>query len=640
MRRSLWFATCVLALVACSSPDGSESDLQGDESAAALPEGKADGVDATHRAPAWLLSTLGTGTWQDPKYADTTRGWVDIKVRNRRMEKRVWVEVAAPYEGGAIMRTLHPAWFKGDMGNGYERWGMDTVEIFPTGGPKGAHLEGPVVYRLRMQEDPDNDGKDQVVVSGWSRLFGEGVLQEPASDPWSPGRTSPVVPVDEPSPPEVHYAPFDDTGLLVVREIDRVREAKRSEPARRHTIHAAIFNINDKRIVDKLIAAHKENVDVRLITDATKLRPSAYWQTEDDRLLLAGVPLLGVRHAGRGAMHDKIAIFDGSRMATGSANWEPGTSSENHENMLLTDEPDLVQAYAQRFELISGEVKGPRRGASDPAAPRSVSFAPDEQPYRIAGNLIDGAKQSIELAMFTCKDVPYKENGKDTSLFQKLVAAVNRGVQVTLITDYGIAEAAEYYGVMSEDDPMDEWLEDRGVHVVRADNTFGKYASMHHKFAVIDAKVVLTGAFNWYWDAAYLNDEDQLLWRDEKLAASYTGEFTDLLRRYDEAYNGSLRPQVNLRFVVEHSGTSYGDRVVVVGDLPELGAWDVKKGLALDGTGFPTWTGALTLPAGVRMQLKWAVVRANGSVSWQPGSNRARQVPTGVEEADIVVSDP
>lgn len=52
-----------------------------------------------------------------------------------------------------------------------------------------------------------------------------------------------------------------------------------------------------------MIAAHQTGVEVRLITEASKFSPVAYWQTEDDRLLAAGVPLLGVGRMGNGAMH-------------------------------------------------------------------------------------------------------------------------------------------------------------------------------------------------------------------------------------------------------------------------------------------------------------------------------------------------
>jgi len=335
-------------------------------------------------------------------------------------------------------------------------------------------------------------------------------------------------------------------------------------------------------------------------------------------------------------MHDKFALFDGQRLATGSFNWEVGSSKENHENMLLTDRPDLVAAYARRFEALAGQVQHGRTWAADPAAEVSVSFAPDEEPHRIMGKLIDEAQRSVLVAMFTCKDVEYEEDGKQTSLFRKLGAAVERGLDVRVVTDFGIAEASEYYGVISDDDPMDEWLEELGVHVVRADNPLGQYASMHHKFSVIDGEVAVTGAFNWYYDAAFLNDEDQLVWRDPAVAADFQGELVEMLRRYDPDYDATEWPQVSLTFSVEHGGTQWGDDVLLVGDLPELGGWDAAKGVELSAADWPIWRGKLTLTAGVRVEYKLVTRHQDGSLDWGAGENRRLRVPTGVDSHEVV----
>jgi len=589
-------------------------------------------------APGWLVSVEAHGTWTDKKDAGKVRrGWVDARVKNTRFHKRVFVEVAAPY-GKAVLRTLHPAWFKGGMSGGRERWGVDTVQIYPAGGPHGAKLSGPVVFRVRLQDDPDHDGKDQMLVTPWRVLFGSGTAAAPASDPWAPGLTSPVrvSPGSAPVKRKVYFTPFDDAGLVVVREIQAVTKAQKADPGGRHTVHAAIYNINDFRIADALIQAHQAGVEVRLVTDARKLHPDATWQTQDDRLLAAGVPLLGARYRGDGAMHFKFALLDGRKVATGSFNWEWGSSKENHENMILTDAPELVAAYARRFEAVAASVRVPRSHAVNPGAVRSVSFAPDEAPCPILGKLLDSAKKTIHVAMFTAKDVSWTEGGVKTSIFKKLGQAVKRGVQVILVTDHGIAEGGEYFGKVYPDDPSDEWLESLGVHVVRADNTFGKYASMHHKFAVIDGQVVVTGALNWYHTAAYQNDEDQLIWRDKALAAVYTGELTDLLRRYDTSFSPAAWPQVRVRFAVEHGGTQWGDSVAVVGDVSGLGGWSPAAALALNAKTWPVWRGSIKLPAGVRVKYKAITRHQGGAVTWQQGGDRAFQVPVDRAELEVV----
>ena len=51
---------------------------------------------------------------------------------------------------------------------------------------------------------------------------------------------------------------------------------------------------------------------------------------------------------------------------------------------------------------------------------------------------------------------------------------------------------------------------------------------LHHKFAVIDNKTVITGSFNWSPSAAHTNDETLLVIHSPKLAANFTREMDRL----------------------------------------------------------------------------------------------------------------
>ena len=51
---------------------------------------------------------------------------------------------------------------------------------------------------------------------------------------------------------------------------------------------------------------------------------------------------------------------------------------------------------------------------------------------------------------------------------------------------------------------------------------------LHHKFAVIDNKTVVTGSFNWSPSAAPTNDETLLVIHSPKLAAHFTQEMDRL----------------------------------------------------------------------------------------------------------------
>ena len=53
---------------------------------------------------------------------------------------------------------------------------------------------------------------------------------------------------------------------------------------------------------------------------------------------------------------------------------------------------------------------------------------------------------------------------------------------------------------------------------------------LHHKFAVIDNKTVITGSFNWSPAAAHTNDETLLVIRSPQLAAHFTREMDRMWR--------------------------------------------------------------------------------------------------------------
>ena len=53
---------------------------------------------------------------------------------------------------------------------------------------------------------------------------------------------------------------------------------------------------------------------------------------------------------------------------------------------------------------------------------------------------------------------------------------------------------------------------------------------LHHKFAVIDNKTVITGSFNWSPSAAHTNDETLLVIHSPQLAAHFTREMDRMWR--------------------------------------------------------------------------------------------------------------
>lgn len=590
------------------------------------------GAEETEKiAPEWLLSLDNSDVWADAEHEGVLRAWVGARVANTRYDKRVFIEVSSIYPDQREVRLLVPAHYQSRLGSD-ERWGSDEIELYPYQ-HEGRELLPNVMVRLRLQTRLDGRDKDEMVVTPWRDLQSRLLTRRELDNPWVSTLTSPVRTTHVELDPHILFAPFEDPGALIIKRIDELRVRKLTHPERRVTLHAAVFNINDDQIIDAVIRAHQSGVEVRLLMDGRKFRPRYHWYRGDDRLLAAGVPLMGARYEGRGAMHNKFILFDGESVATGSMNWEPGARRHNHENMIFSQDHELVSAYARRFEALVGGPLRERVFADDVDRALSVSFAPDEEPHRIAGALIDQAREQILVSMFTAKDVAWSEDGQRTSLLNKLIHAHQRGVEVIVLVDHGIHEASEYYGILTDDDPIDEWLESEGVRVVRVDNTLGRYASMHHKFMVVDQEIAVTGAFNWYYDAAFLNDEDQVVIRSEQTARHFVGEVVHLLSQYDQArFEPAHWPHVKVEFEVEHPHTFYGDQVVITGSLPQLGAWNPHVGLTLRGApSWPIWRGELSLPLGFRGHYKVVVLGRDGSVTWESRGNRQLQIPVDRE---------
>jgi len=121
--------------------------------------------------------------------------------------------------------------------------------------------------------------------------------------------------------------------------------------------------------------------------------------------------------------------------------------------------------------------------------------------------MIRNSKKTIDIAIFT---FTYE------NLFLALEEAFNRGIKMRIIAD-------------------DEQCKTSGSYIskiaalgIPTKTDCNKQAHMHHKFAVVDNSVVLTGSFNWTLQAVKTNQENILFYENKDLAAKYTEEFNRL----------------------------------------------------------------------------------------------------------------
>jgi mitochondrial cardiolipin hydrolase len=411
--------------------------------------------------------------------------------------------------------------------------------------------------------------------------------------------------------PEAYFSPFDDCEARAMAVLDTAQR----------TLDIAQYNIRNERFIAKLEQLRARGVQVRIVVCAKQAEKE--YNTLDDVIEQKGFDIVRYRNtrADFAIMHLKFTIVDDATVMTGSYNWNETAQEVNDENMVVLRDPALAAAYKAEFEELRGapEVAGPGRGAGV-----TVYFSPEDRPRDAVLQQIAAAQRSITVCMFTFKDDRIARAMRD---------AARRGVKVLLVAEKKQADTTQADEIVASAGP--------NARVIIAANTSSQFAAMHHKFGVFDEARVITGACNWTSTAFTSSNEDLLVIESEPLARQYLAGAGDVVARYapqgyDPAAFGIDRPNARVNFVVNCHQTYLGDRVVIVGSDPALGAWDPARGITLNTNEslFPVWSGKVVLPRGARHEWKIVIVSASGEVRWELGANRALQTdPRGTARA-------
>ena len=399
--------------------------------------------------------------------------------------------------------------------------------------------------------------------------------------------------------PLAYFGPFDPVDKEALCVLDLAQKE----------VVVAHYNIRMQPFLDKLVELAARGVVVKVAVDEANSKQT--WNTGDDFLEAHGIQVVRTKPVGQTAiMHLKVTVIDGKIAMAGSFNWNATAALANDENMIVVRDQAVVQKYRDEVLEVLGEKKHSVDGGQATEA-IALHFSPEEKLDAVISERIAAASESVDVAMFTLTSGPVAD---------ALIAAQKRGVRVRVVTERKQAEST----------PIDEKIAASGALVIQAANHVGEFSAMHHKYAVIDGHLVITGATNWTYSGTRQNEEDLLVADIPELAAQYRKSFADLLHVYtgvDQA--DPPAKQGGLLFHAIQPGTQYGDRVVAVGDDPALGSWDPSAGIEMHTSDdlFPSWTGRLSLPAGRRIEFKFVTVRAGGEIAWEPGANRVATVP-------------
>lgn len=280
----------------------------------------------------------------------------------------------------------------------------------------------------------------------------------------------------------------------------------------------------------------------------------------------AGIPIIDDTadgSKGSGLMHHKFLIIDDETVIVTSANLTlSGVHGDlgnketrgNANNLARITSKKLASIFREEFDIMWGDGVGgepdSRFGLQKPQRNLSpfkigdslvaVNFSPTSptQDWEKTSNgfiakYLEKAQNTIDLALFVFS---YQE------LSNTLAELHQNGTSIKALIDRLFAyryysegldmlgvELARNCEIAEDNNPWESPISTVGVpEFPRGDN-------LHHKFAVVDEKIVITGSHNWSAAANYRNDETVLVINNPTIAAHYDREFKQL---YDRAVLG------------------------------------------------------------------------------------------------------
>lgn len=124
----------------------------------------------------------------------------------------------------------------------------------------------------------------------------------------------------------------------------------------KESIDMAIYEFTLRPLADRLKTLAKK-IKVRVVVDGSEAKRS---YSSVPLLIEAGVKVRYGRQGGRGIMHDKFTVVDGSMVETGSFNYTKGAVSINQENQIYVATPEVVSRFKERFQKMWESAKRTR----------------------------------------------------------------------------------------------------------------------------------------------------------------------------------------------------------------------------------------------------------------------------------------
>lgn len=280
----------------------------------------------------------------------------------------------------------------------------------------------------------------------------------------------------------------------------------------RLTVDVAIYSMSLRSIRDALIRAHERGVQVRMVMESDNMDRSA-----PQALIEAGIPILGDRR--QGLMHDKFVVIDRSEVWLGTMNFTYSGTYEDNNQLIHIRSVEMAENYTTEFEeMFIDDMFGDRVVPETPNPEISIAgtdmeiyFSPDDGVAEYISEILNDAEKSIRFMAFSFTTDEFGEAIRYQAENGLTVAGVMEEQQVNsnIGTEYDFFKQAG----------LDVFLD-------------GNEGQMHHKTMIVDGQIVITGSYNFSRSAEIRNDENVIIFYNEKIADFFLGEFQ---RVYEQA---------------------------------------------------------------------------------------------------------
>ena len=133
---------------------------------------------------------------------------------------------------------------------------------------------------------------------------------------------------------EVYFSLYDNPQKEIIKNINQTEAF----------INIAMYIFTDKEIAIPLVKAQERGVKVRLYLDQDQVD---YQYSQSRFLVQKGIK---VRISTNNyIMHHKFAIIDNRLLLTGSYNWTFSANNRNDENLMVIDDPEIIEIFQNQF---------------------------------------------------------------------------------------------------------------------------------------------------------------------------------------------------------------------------------------------------------------------------------------------------